>query len=321
MAKKFYAVAVGRAPGIYTLWLDCERNVKGFTGNKYKSFATEQQAREYVSNATGFPMKGETKQLDILEGRKTFETKGPKTVSKLIHSREPVFQSKLQKIQLTKSNQLENASRPPSKRSASDEGLPDAKRTASEYPPTSTYQVSSKTFLSKRTEPAERVVIFTDGACRGNGKSSNAASGLGVYYGPNDDRNKAIPFDSARYGEPTNQKAELLAALTALEDILTDLGKGNKTSFTICTDSRYTIDSITNWSDKHVRNGWKNAAGKEVKNKEIIQGCLERYNRANEMAARLGVGSVSFEYVKGHAGHEGNEMADRLANEGADRYR
>lgn len=51
MAKKnYYVVLVGRTPGIYTTWSDCEAQVKGFKGAKYKGFKTIQEAQEYISS-------------------------------------------------------------------------------------------------------------------------------------------------------------------------------------------------------------------------------------------------------------------------------
>lgn len=51
MAKKnYYVVLVGRTPGIYTNWEDCEKQVKGYKGSKYKGFKTIQEAQEYISD-------------------------------------------------------------------------------------------------------------------------------------------------------------------------------------------------------------------------------------------------------------------------------
>ena len=54
MAKsktKFYAVAAGRKPGIYLTWVDCERQVKGFSGARFKSFKTREEASLFVGGA------------------------------------------------------------------------------------------------------------------------------------------------------------------------------------------------------------------------------------------------------------------------------
>ena len=49
MAKKYYAVAKGKTPGIYLTWNDCKAQVNGFSGAVYKGFATVQEAEEFVA--------------------------------------------------------------------------------------------------------------------------------------------------------------------------------------------------------------------------------------------------------------------------------
>ena len=100
--------------------------------------------------------------------------------------------------------------------------------------------------------------------------------------------------------QTTNNRMELLAAINALEAL------ERETEITIVTDSNYVKNGITGWIFGWKKNGWKNAAKKPVKNAELWQ----RLDIAN---ARH---KVTWEWVKGHAGHPENERADALARAG-----
>jgi ribonuclease HI len=98
----------------------------------------------------------------------------------------------------------------------------------------------------------------------------------------------------------TNNRMELLAAIHALETL------ARPSSLTIVTDSAYVKNGVTGWIHGWKRNGWKTANKKPVKNVELWQ-------RLDEAQARH---DVTWEWVKGHAGHPENERADELAREG-----
>ena len=93
---------------------------------------------------------------------------------------------------------------------------------------------------------------------------------------------------------------ELMAAITALET----LDRASK--LTLVTDSSYVKDGINSWIHGWKARGWKTAAKKPVKNVELWQ----RLDAARERH------DVTWEWVKGHAGHPENERADELAREG-----
>ncbi|VEU22907.1 DEKNAAC104066 [Brettanomyces naardenensis] len=154
--------------------------------------------------------------------------------------------------------------------------------------------------------------IYTDGASKNNQSRGRAVAGSGVYYGHNDPRNLAIPLEGERQ---TNQRAELTAVNKALDGILED--SDGDTKYDIATDSRYTIGSMTNWGEKWKTNGFTSSSGKPVENQDIIKSSLEKIDKINYNYGQKGWGKLEFKHVPGHAGVEGNEMADRLANEGA----
>ena len=137
-----------------------------------------------------------------------------------------------------------------------------------------------------------RVTIHTDGACSGN--PGPGGWGAVMRYG---DAEKEL---SGGAPETTNNRMELMAAISALEAL------ARPTEITIVTDSNYVKNGITGWIYGWKKNGWKNAAKKPVKNAELWQ----RLDAAN---ARH---QVTWEWVKGHAGHPENERADELARAG-----
>ena len=121
------------------------------------------------------------------------------------------------------------------------------------------------------------------------------------------DRNVSEPLKGPRQ---TNQRAELTAVSRALE-----IAPRHR-EVTIYTDSRYAIDCVTNWYKNWQRNGWLNAKGKPVENKDLITDIRERV----EEREGLGRGTY-FVWVKGHANDPGNIEADKLAVAGAMMHR
>jgi ribonuclease HI len=138
------------------------------------------------------------------------------------------------------------------------------------------------------------VIIYTDGACRGN--PGPGGWGAVLAYGSK----KKELFGSER--ETTNNRMELLAAIEALES----LNRSCKVS--IYTDSQYVRKGILEWMDNWKKRGWKTAARKPVKNQDLwisLDKALMRHN-------------VDWHWVKGHSGIAGNEHADSLANQAID---
>lgn len=108
----------------------------------------------------------------------------------------------------------------------------------------------------------------------------------------------------------TNNQGELVAVLDLLRQT-----RGLDEPLEILCDSQYVINSVTKWMHGWKRKGWKKADGKPVLNVEIMR-ALDAELAAAKSAGR----EVTFRWVKGHAGHELNEKADRLANGAAQKY-
>ena len=97
--------------------------------------------------------------------------------------------------------------------------------------------------------------------------------------------------------ETTNNRMELMAAIKALENV------NKEDDIILYTDSNYVKDGITKWIDNWKKNNWKTSNKKSVKNKDLW---IRLDNAINEK-------NISWVWVKGHAGNEGNEQADYLA--------
>ena len=136
------------------------------------------------------------------------------------------------------------------------------------------------------------VIVHTDGACSGN----PGPGGWGVILEYNGTRKEL----SGGEANTTNNRMELMGAISALESLK------RSCPVEMHVDSSYVKDGITKWIHGWKKNGWKTADKKPVKNAELWQ----RLDQA------LGTHKVTWHWVKGHAGHDGNERADELAREG-----
>ncbi len=134
------------------------------------------------------------------------------------------------------------------------------------------------------------VEIFTDGACSGN--PGNGGYGVVLKYG---DARKEL---SAGYRLTTNNRMELLAAITGLEALKMPC------RVDLYSDSKYLVDSVTKgWVYGWQKKGWKKSDNKPALNVDLWQRLL----------ALLQIHEVNFIWVKGHAGNPENERCDELA--------
>ena len=142
------------------------------------------------------------------------------------------------------------------------------------------------------------MIAYTDGACKGNGKAGgDNAGGYGVHIVyPNGDVLDIWGGDK----DTTNNRMELQAAIVALERTPAD------TPLQIWTDSNYVKNGITKWITTWKNKNWCKADGKPVLNQALWQK-LDQLSQNRH---------IDWQWVKGHAGHQGNEQADKLANLG-----
>jgi ribonuclease HI len=138
---------------------------------------------------------------------------------------------------------------------------------------------------------------YTDGACSGNPGPGGWGALLVARDGDTVLKEREL---SGGESDTTNNRMELMAAISALET----LRRGTKV--TVVTDSVYVKDGITQWIHGWKKRGWKTAAKKPVKNEEL-------WRRLDDAVAHH---DVTWEWIKGHAGHPENERADELARAG-----
>lgn len=140
----------------------------------------------------------------------------------------------------------------------------------------------------------KQVMIFTDGACRGN--PGPGGWGAVMRYGSTE--------KTLFGGEPdtTNNRMELMAAIMALEALT------QSCEVVLTTDSRYVMDGITQWMANWKKRGWKTASKQPVKNADLWR----------RLDAACSKHTIEWQWVKGHSGHPENEKADALANRGID---
>jgi ribonuclease HI len=139
-----------------------------------------------------------------------------------------------------------------------------------------------------------KVVIYTDGACRGN----PGPGGWGVLLKYKDSEKTLKGFDA----ETTNNRMELMAVIEGLRSL------NHGCAIELNTDSKYVLQGINDWIVNWKKNGWKTAAKKPVKNVDLWQQLDEQVSRHE----------ISWHWVKGHSGVPGNEAADQLANDAID---
>lgn len=165
-----------------------------------------------------------------------------------------------------------------------------------------------KAVKTENTKNDGSLSIYCDGACSGN--PGEAGSGLAVY---STDSNPVL-YHGAYVKNGTNNIAELNALFKALKLCESNPNHQN----TIFSDSKYSIDCICTWAYGWKAKGWTKKSG-EIKNLELIKEAHFLYEKIKD--------NITIKHVKGHAGIEGNELADRMAvhtikakNEGYERY-
>jgi ribonuclease HI len=150
--------------------------------------------------------------------------------------------------------------------------------------------------------PVVEIIAYTDGACSGNPGPGGWGAVLRAVDGARIVKERELNGGAS---ETTNNRMELTAAIETLRAL------DRASSIRIVTDSTYVRDGITKWINGWKRNGWKTAAKKPVKNADLWQ----------ELQAQEARHAVTWDWVKGHAGHPENERADELARAGMEPYK
>ncbi|KAL1955643.1 hypothetical protein VTO42DRAFT_8376 [Malbranchea cinnamomea] len=334
MEPKYYAVKSGFKPGVYYRWDDCLEQVKGYKGAVFQSFPTLEEANAFIAgNKSPTPSTSAspgTKFYAVQRGRKPgVYTDWAVAQDQVRGFRGPKyrrFSTWAEADAYVREGQDPEASKPPTVPGMTSERPKDEH--GNEYPPGTgplppgaedgfdpnimldpttgkiVYKTEQQRNAIKRLpkEPAGMLNIYTDGSAFKNGRLG-ARAGVGVYFGPGDNRNVSEPLKGNRQ---TNQRAELTAILRAVE-----IAPRHR-DVTIFTDSQYAINCVTVWFVNWQRNKWMTANHKPVENRDLIQPIIARI----EERTMLNVKTL-FEWVRGHNNDPGNEAADQLAKMGA----
>ena len=143
-------------------------------------------------------------------------------------------------------------------------------------------------------EKMNEVEIYPDGACRGN----PGPGGWGVWMIAGGHEKELFGGDA----DTTNNRMELMAVIEALRALK------RPCKVVLHTDSQYVQKGISEWIHKWKARGWRTADKKLVKNVDLWM----------ELDQARAQHDIDWRWIKGHAGHEGNEKADQLANKGVD---
>ena len=142
-----------------------------------------------------------------------------------------------------------------------------------------------------------KVVIYTDGACKGN----PGPGGWGALLRAADGAEKELCGGEA---QTTNNRMEMMAVIEALSALK------RPCHVVLHVDSQYVLKGMTEWLQGWKAKGWRTAAKQPVKNVDLWQRLDALVHQSEHR--------IEWQWVKGHAGDPGNERADALANRGVE---
>ncbi|KAF2268916.1 ribonuclease H-like protein [Lojkania enalia] len=299
--QKHYAVQQGRVPGVYDTWEEAKQQVDGWKPVKHKSFATRAEAEAFVAAGSraitistfNTPINGK-EEVDS-EASMALARKGCKVGESAAKKQKKNNGTPLAVV-INGDMEPGTGPLPPDAEDGMDPTILFNAATGFINHKSEAQQNAKK--LQPTGEFSGPIHVYTDGSSLGNG-SVGAVAGVGIYFGANDPRNVSEPLAGARQ---TNQRAELDAIRRALDIVPIDKAA------IIYTDSNYAIKSCTAWLGKWLENNWRNAAGKPVDNRDIIEPTVNRIEERKKVGA-----TTDFVWVKGHNYNEGNMAADALA--------
>ena len=143
-----------------------------------------------------------------------------------------------------------------------------------------------------------KITIYTDGACSGNPGVGGWGAILLYKTQDKDGKEKVLRKNiSGRDENTTNNKMEMMAVISALKLLK------KPCEIELYTDSKYVLQGITEWIQNWIKNGWKGADKKPVKNQELWQ----------EMLELTKIHKINWNWVKGHSTNQFNNEVDKLA--------
>lgn len=283
-SEKYYAVAIGNRPGVYTDWNEAQRAYTGVKGPKYKKFSTRAEAEEFM-RVFGPRTQKSTAPVSEVEEDEEDEEDGEEEEEDGDDGAD----------EDSSEVELDDFDEPPAKKAKS---APDGM--------TEVYTDGSSMGNGKKNSAAGIGVFFGLGDPRCVEETSYYVGSLSKHGSLTRQIQYRNLSEQLHNGPQTNQRAELTAILRALQSL------GANEGVRIFSDSKYSISCVCDWYKKWQTSNWTTSAGKEVMNKDLIQ----PIRRLIEQREKRGV-KTEFVWVKGHAATEGNVQADLLAVEGA----
>jgi ribonuclease HI len=316
-SDKFYAVAIGRKPGIYQTWAECDREVKDFKGAKYRKFTTYLEANDFIKSAI---INTNTK--TSISNTTSNSTSNP--ISNTTSNPTPIITQK-PKPKSKPTPDILHIGIGNNVKEKVKTIIPRQNMLSGEYCQDSNYSPK----IHEWNKFDNEYYIFTDGSYKSSSKDGKNKSGISVYITPSGINIKNIAINSII----TNNICELTSILYSFQIIIkyiSDIIASGVNSVTIISDSEYSVKSITVWSVNWKKNNWKTSTGEPVKNKHIIEAILEcmdnirEYNlsiinQSNKLKVKLG-------NIRSHLPEEksselnnflwhGNNIADLLAQD------
>ena len=248
MARFYYAVRAGRQPGVYDSWGQCEAQVKGFSGARFAKFGSLAEARRFIESE------------DALK-------------AEIVGERVSVDTEKLDDNEITRNSEVKKRSHI----EIINDDTSSIKKTKNTAPEESTgctvtTKISTNFFGEYFPRQPPKTIIYTDGACSGNG-TLTANAGYGIHFPTHPHLSRAGRVKSQ---PATNQRAELLAiygALTTAEDARVP------EPLEIRTDSKYCIHGLTQWFGNWERKGLDNLI---VKNIDLFKSIVEKARKFSD---------------------------------------
>lgn len=294
----YYAVAIGRKPGVYDTWEDAKQQVVRFPGAKHKKFDDLMEAEAFVLSAE--------EQVHVPRDLVANVATNPNMKSVIASSQAVDTASKGAREVV---NASANVATKPNKKQAPKEPVVVRRKPAVQEVEKDDH-VATKPKRTAKGVAKKPIHVFTDGSCLGNGTcAASRKAGYAVVFPDHPEMHIAEPLDGK---EKTNNRAEMMAIIRAF-DASDAIDPSRQRPMHLYTDSQVTMKAIQDWMPAWKANNWRKADGKMVGNLDLVMQldkmlCSGRQCEIKHVEA----------HTRGKDWHSmWNDVADRLAKDAA----